>query len=188
MGDHGRPGQTDRDVLRVLRTALHRYHFQHHHAAQDALLHRQPDHTMRRNVLPFCTRLLPSIAQRREGLPQHLHHALLNRLLPPIGRDHPTNVIGRSTAGKVPALHHGHGHAICRADHRRSERQFSLPGDAQDGALDSRPVSLRVAQTSAHGPTGGRGNRAIVRQIQRKSYQHLQRHRHDVHVNVDADS
>lgn len=56
-----------REVLHVLRRALPRHHFQHHHETEDSVLHRQPHNTVHGNIIPHGVGVLPAKRQWREG-------------------------------------------------------------------------------------------------------------------------
>ena len=60
----------------------------------------------------------------------HLYPAVADRLLPPTGRDHPPDITGRPSPGKISSLHHDLGHAVnlrhCRgAQHTLQVRMLS---------------------------------------------------------------
>lgn len=72
-----------RKVLHVLRRAVPGHNVQHHDAAQDAVLHGEPDHPVHGHLVPHRAGVLPALGQRREGLALHLHPALAHCVLPP---------------------------------------------------------------------------------------------------------
>ena len=86
----------------------------------------EPDHPLHGHLLPHSPCLLPSFWQRwkgdidfcqqvfthilRPGLLVHLHPALLDSVLPPLGRDHPPHLPRRPPPWQVCPLHHDPGH------------------------------------------------------------------------------
>lgn len=126
MGHHGRAGGQAREVLRVLRGTVPGHILQHHAQAEDAVLHGQPDHTVRGHIVPVRVGVLPAVRVRREGVAVHIHTAVAHRVLPAAGRDHTAHVAHRAAARQIPAVHHGPGHAVRVRHRRRIERQFQV--------------------------------------------------------------
>lgn len=132
VGHHGRAGRAAREVLRVLRGAVLGHILQHNAATEDALLHGEPDHTVRGHIVPVRAGVLLAVRVRREGVAVHIHTAVAHRVLPAVGRDHTPHVAHRAAAGQVPAVHHGAGHVV-RVRHRgRVERELQV-GTAAPG-------------------------------------------------------
>ncbi|GIX92193.1 acetylcholine receptor subunit alpha-like 1 [Caerostris extrusa] len=100
MGHNGSSRQTKREVLQLLRRALSGHHLQHHHPTQDALLHGQPHHPLRRHLVPLHPRLLPAIRQRGKSVFVHIHHAVPGGVLPPAVGDHPPTSLTVPLLGK----------------------------------------------------------------------------------------
>ena len=61
MGHHASTSGAEREVLQLLRGALPRYQFQHHPPSQDALLYRQLDHPLCRNIVSVGAGVLPAL-------------------------------------------------------------------------------------------------------------------------------
>lgn len=126
MGHHGRAGGQAREVLRVLRGTVPGHILQHHAQAEDAVLHGEPDHTVRGHIVPVRTGVLPAVRVWREGVPVHIHPALAHRVLPTPGRDHPAHVAHRAPARQISPIHNGPGHVV-RVRHRgRAERKLQV--------------------------------------------------------------
>lgn len=124
MGHHACAGGAEREVLQLLRGAVSGHSVQPDAPPEDALLHGQPDHTLRGHLVPVRSGLLPAQRLWREDLALHQHPALAYRVLPPAGRDHSAHVADGAAAGKVSALHHDAGHALCRGHHCRAQCEF----------------------------------------------------------------
>lgn len=105
MGHHGGPGRPDGEVLQLLRRALSGHHLQHHLAAQDPFLHRQPHHPLRLHLFPLRASLLLALGLRGESQPVHIHRAVPRRLLPTAVRNHTSNLPHSSTSRKIFAFH-----------------------------------------------------------------------------------
>jgi hypothetical protein len=89
-----------------------RHHFQTGDEAQDAVLHCEPDHPVRRDHLPDRVGLLPAVRLGRESHALHLDPAVAHCVLLAAGRNHSADVAGRAAAGKIPPLHHDPGDAL----------------------------------------------------------------------------
>jgi len=126
VGHHGRAGREARKVLRVLRGTISGHILQHHPPEEDAVLHGEPDHTVRGNIVLVRASVLPAVRVRREGVAVHIDTALAHRVLPAAGRDHTAHVAHRPVAGQIPAVYHGPGHVV-RVRHRgRPQRQLQV--------------------------------------------------------------
>jgi len=122
MGYNGCAGREARKVLRLLRRTVPGHILQHHAQEENAVLHGQPDHTVRGHIVPVCAGVLPAIRVRRESITLHIDTAFAHRVLPAAGRDHTAHVTDRALAGKIPSIYHGPGHVV-RVRHRgRFER------------------------------------------------------------------
>ena len=86
VGHLGRSCPAEREALHVLWWTLSRYHLQHYHAPEDALLHRQPDYPLHGDLIPHGPGILFAVRLGRESQPLHLHPALAHCLLPATGR------------------------------------------------------------------------------------------------------
>lgn len=150
VGHNARAGRAQREVLLVLRGALPRHHLQPHHQEEDALLHRQPHHSLRRDLLPFCTRLLPPFRLGGEDLALYLHPALAHCLFPLAGGDHSAHFPDCTSPRKVPLIHHDARHVVCSGDDRRPECELQVAGHAQDGAVGAEVFFRTLAYCSLY--------------------------------------
>ena len=153
MGHHGGAGPAQREILQLLRRhALPRHLLQHHVEAQDALLHGQFDHPVRRHFLSLRARLLPAGRFRREDVPLCLHPPLPHCVLLAPGRDYPADVADRPSPGQIPPIHDDTGDAVRPGDDHSAQRQLPLAVDPPDGALGQTRLYRILAQTAVHHP------------------------------------
>lgn len=96
----------------LLRKSVHRYHLRNPPSSQNALLHRQPDLSLRRHQFSHCSRVLLAFRRRRKDIAVHLDSHLVDRLLSPSRRDHPFHFLSHSTYRKVSSVHNGSGNII----------------------------------------------------------------------------
>lgn len=147
-------------VLQLLRGTVPGHHLQHNPAQEDALLYGQFNHPLRRHLLPLRSSLLPALRLRGEGLAVYIHPPLSHRLLPAPRGDHPAHLHNSASPREVPPLHHAAVHAV-RGDHdRRAQRQLSVAGHPQAGAVGALLLHRRPAQVPLHREAEeGRGRR-----------------------------
>lgn len=112
MGHTRRPGRATREILLVLRRAVHRHILQHHVAPADAVLHGEPDRAVRGHIVPVGARVLPAGRLQGEDFAVHHHTAVPDHVLPAHIRDHPVHVAVAAAARQVPAVHHAAGRAL----------------------------------------------------------------------------
>ncbi|XP_068631518.1 uncharacterized protein [Battus philenor] len=143
-------GFQEREVLHVLRRAVPGHHIQHHHAPQDTLLHREPNHPVHGHLLPDRARILPAVRQRREGVAVHLHPAVAHRVLSAAGGDHPAHVASRAATRQVRPLHHDSGHIQHLRDGGGAERALPVAADAHYGAVGAARIRARTAAPAGH--------------------------------------
>ena len=82
-----------------------RYLLQHNIAAEDSLLHRQPDRALRWHILLISTGLLLASRFRREDRVKHIHFALPNHVFPSYFRNYTVYVASTSVAWKISFIH-----------------------------------------------------------------------------------
>ena len=145
VGHHKSACREERGVLHMLRGALPRYRVQYHPAPQDPLLHGEPDRTVRGHIFPLGVGVLPAERQRREGLAVDFDIAVVDGVLPTVGRDHTAHVVNGAVARQVPAVHDGTGHPVRGGDDRRVERELSLARHPPYGELGAGGVHTSVA-------------------------------------------
>lgn len=98
MGHHEGSGGTQRKILLLLRGALPRHHLQHHLEEEDPLLHCEPHHPLRGDIVSIHTRVLPTIRLRGEGLALHLDPPVSHCVLFAAGRDHSSHFHNSASA------------------------------------------------------------------------------------------
>ena len=128
----------------------YRYLLQHHAETQDALLHGQLDHSLRRHFLPLHPGLLPAGRFRRESGPLHQHPPVADHVLPPHLGDHPVHVAGRPAARQVPPIHHVPRRLVRPHHHRHPQHALPQTVHAQNGAVGPAHLHPPAAKDSAH--------------------------------------
>jgi len=121
----GACGET-REVLLMLRRTLHRHILQHNPAAEDAVLHRQPDRALCGHILPVGVGVLP--ARRLQGENFTVHHD------PPVPdhvffahlRDHTVDVAVVAPARQVPVVHHVAGRPVRGRHHHHHKHSLQV--------------------------------------------------------------
>lgn len=126
MGHHERARGEKRKVLRLLRGTVPGHIFLHHAPAKDAVLHGQPDHTVRGHIISVRVGLLSAFRVRREGIAVHIDTAVAHRVLPSVDRDHPAYLTHRTAVGQISAVHHGPGHPVGVRHGGRLECKFQV--------------------------------------------------------------
>lgn len=124
MGYYACAGGTQREVLQLLRGALSGHRVQSDAEAEDALLHGQSDHTMRRHIIPVRAGILSAQRLGREDLALYQHPALVDCVLFTAGRDYSADVADGAAVGQISALHYDAGHALGCGNHCGAERQL----------------------------------------------------------------
>ena len=129
----------------MLRGALPRYRVQYHPTPQDPLLHGEPNRTVRGHIFSLGAGVLPAERQRRESLAVDLDSAVVDGVLPIVGRDHTAHVVNGTVARQVPVVHDGTGHPVRSGDDSRVEREFSLARHSSYGEMGAGGVHTSVA-------------------------------------------
>lgn len=157
MGHNEGAGGAKREVLLVLRRALSRHHLQPNDKKENALLHSEPDHPVRRHLVPVRARVLPAQRFWREDLALHLHLALAHCVLLATGRNHSAYVVDGTLTRQIPPVYYDVGDVVCSGDHRRAQRELSVSGHAQNGAVGAPSFFRTIADSALHQASGERG-------------------------------
>jgi len=154
---HHRLSRRDRSDAAHGRLQQYLHHHVHDsHPAQDAVLYRQPHHSVRPHLVPQRRRLLPAVRCGRKDDHVHIGAARAGRV-PATGVQNPPADIGYDpTHRQLPAVHvrqQRGGHRVYGRHH-----QLVLPDapDSSDARLDPRPLPQLPAASYSDEATAAR--------------------------------
>ena len=82
--------------------------------------------------------------QIRTGDTLHLNPRLIDCILPPIGRDHPTDITGSAVARQIPPLYHDSSDSFDYCHRLRTERAFPFAGNTPNGIYLNQKLTLLI--------------------------------------------
>lgn len=109
MGYSRRAGRETREVLSVLLRTVRGHIFQHNAAAEDAVLHRQPDRAVRGHIVPVGAGVLSAGRLQGEDFALHHHTSVADHVFPAHIGDHTVHVAVAAVARQIPVVHHAAG-------------------------------------------------------------------------------